>query len=64
MALEEWRRRHGVALRDWLDAWGEFEALNALGSYAHENREQTFPEFSTESICFEAARPRASAAAG
>ena len=55
MALEEWRRRHGVALRDWLDAWGEFEALNALGSYARENREQTFPEFSTESICFEAA---------
>ena len=26
MAIEHWRRQHGVALRDWLDAWGTFEA--------------------------------------
>jgi hypothetical protein len=56
MALEEWRRQHGVELRDWLDAWSEFEALNALGSYAHENPEHTFPELSTESVCYEATR--------
>jgi MutS domain V len=54
MALEEWRRKYGAELRGWLDSWGEFEALNALGSYAHENRDHTFPEFSAEGACFEA----------
>jgi DNA mismatch repair ATPase MutS len=55
MAVEQWRRQHGAELREWLEAWGEFEALNALGNYAHENRDHTFPEFSEESACFEAA---------
>ncbi|MCU1234652.1 MAG: mutS domain protein, partial [Candidatus Solibacter sp.] len=48
LAVEEWRRRHGAELREWLDAWGEFEALNALGNYAYENSDHTFPEFVVE----------------
>lgn len=54
MAIERWRLQHGVALRDWMDAWGEFEALNALANYAHENPGSTFPEFSVEETRFEA----------
>jgi ABC-type multidrug transport system fused ATPase/permease subunit len=54
MAIEHWRIEHRAALRAWLDAWAEFEALNALANYAYENAENTFPEFSTEGARFEA----------
>lgn len=54
MAIEHWRSEHGAALRVWLDAWAEFEALNALANYAYENTENTFPEFSNEGTKFEA----------
>jgi hypothetical protein len=46
MAIERWKTRHGVALRGWLEAWAEFEALSALANYAHENPDSAFPEFS------------------
>jgi hypothetical protein len=58
MAIERWRRRHRLELEDWLDAWAEFEALNALANYAHENPDSAFPEFSgglsNEAMRFEA----------
>ena len=54
MAIEQWRIEHRAALRGWLDAWAEFEALNALANYAYENPENTFPELSTEGARFEA----------
>jgi DNA mismatch repair ATPase MutS len=54
MAIEQWRIEYRAALRVWLDAWAEFEALNALANYAYENAENTFPEFSTEDTKFEA----------
>jgi hypothetical protein len=44
LAIERWKARHGEDLRTWLDAWAEFEALNALGCYAHEHPEDVFPE--------------------
>lgn len=47
MAIERWRGQHGDALKQWLEAWAEFEALNALANYAYENPDNTFPEFST-----------------
>jgi len=53
MGIENWRVQHGAALRDWLDAWGAFEALNALANYAQENRDSTFPEFSDGPACLE-----------
>ncbi len=46
MSIEAWRIKNGADLRVWLDAWAEFEALNSLATYAHENPENTFPEFS------------------
>jgi len=44
LAIERWKERHGEDLRDWLDAWAEFEALNALACYAHEHPGDVFPE--------------------
>jgi DNA mismatch repair ATPase MutS len=54
MAIERWRTRHGSELRDWLQAWSEFEALNALANYAHENPDSAFPEFSNVTARLEA----------
>jgi DNA mismatch repair ATPase MutS len=54
VAIEKWRNRHGSALRIWLHAWAEFEALNALAAYAYENPDNTFPEFSNEPARIEA----------
>lgn len=54
MATEQWRIRYGTALRDWMEAWGEFEALNSLANYARENPNSTFPEFSAAEARFEA----------
>ena len=46
MAIERWRAAHGPALRGWLDAWAEFEALNSLACYAYENPSHAFPQLS------------------
>jgi DNA mismatch repair ATPase MutS len=54
MAIEHWRMENGDALHGRLKAWAEFEALNALAGYGYENPENTFPEFSTDEVCFEA----------
>lgn len=54
MAIESWRAQHGEALPEWLDAWGEFEALNALAQYAYEHPDDTFPEFVTGDVLFDA----------
>jgi hypothetical protein len=54
MAVERWRRKHGQSLRTWLQAWAEFEALNALAAYGYENPDNTFPEFTPDAACFHA----------
>jgi len=54
MAVEQWRRAHANSLSVWLHAWAEFEALNALATYAYENPDNTFPEFASDEVCFEA----------
>ncbi|HUQ95867.1 MAG TPA: hypothetical protein VM120_29590 [Bryobacteraceae bacterium] len=53
MGIENWRSQNRDALRGWMDAWGEFEALNALAGYAYENPEYVFAELCDE-VCFEA----------
>jgi DNA mismatch repair ATPase MutS len=53
-AVESWRKRTGPAVRRWLAAVGEFEALSSLGNYAYEHPEDVFPEFVETSPCFEA----------
>jgi hypothetical protein len=54
LRIERWKIRHGRDLENWLDAWAEFEALNALGCYAHEHPEDVFPEMLDGAAEFEA----------
>jgi len=51
---EDWRRIWGPAIRRWLNAVGEMEALASLSGYCYERPRTTFPEFVTASPCFEA----------
>lgn len=44
LAVERWRLEHQESLKSWLDAWAEFEALNALACYAYEHPTFVFPE--------------------
>ena len=54
LAIEAWRKNHGHLLGDWLTALGESEALSDIAGYAYEHPEDTFPEFTDESPCFDA----------
>lgn len=42
--VERWRRASGRAVRGWLDAVGELEALSSLAGHAWENPADPFPE--------------------
>jgi DNA mismatch repair ATPase MutS len=44
-AAERWRSAHGKALRSWLHAIAEIEALLALAMYSYEHPSDPFPEF-------------------
>jgi len=39
VALDRWRAAHGKVVRDWLEALGEWEALSALATLAHDHPE-------------------------
>jgi hypothetical protein len=47
LRVEDWRRQSGSALRRWLSATGEIEALSSLASHAFEHPADVFPEIST-----------------
>jgi MutS domain V len=44
-AAERWQLEFGPAIRGWLNAVGELEALTALAGYAYEHPGDVFPEF-------------------
>jgi len=44
LAAERWRRAHGRAIREWIDALGELEALSSLAGYSYEHPLDPFPE--------------------
>ena len=52
-ALERWRRRSGPALRRWLAAVGEIEALSSFAGYHYERPDDVFPELITGPPCFD-----------
>ena len=51
-AAEAWRNAHGSAVRSWLKAIGEIEALLSLSGYSYEHPTDPFPEFLEGSPCF------------
>jgi hypothetical protein len=54
LAAERWRQTHGSAVRIWLRALGEIEALLAMAAYSYEHPADPFPEFPPSGTCFEA----------
>ena len=53
-AVERWRRHNGPAVRRWLTATGEIEALCSLACHAFEHPGDPFPEFAEEAPWLEA----------
>jgi hypothetical protein len=53
-AVEDWRRDSGPAVRRWLTAVGEIEALCSLASHAFEHPDDPFPEFAENGPWLEA----------
>lgn len=51
---EHWQRQHGPAIRGWMDAVGEFEALTSLSAFAYEHPQHVFPEFVDDAPRFDA----------
>jgi hypothetical protein len=51
-AAEAWRSAHGAAVRYWLAATGEVEALLSLSGYSYEHPADPFPEFVEGPPCF------------
>ncbi len=43
VSIARWKRQYGGAMAVWLDAWAEFETLNALATYAYEHPEDAWP---------------------
>lgn len=44
ISIAAWKRQHSAAMRSWLAAWAEFEALSALATHAFEHPDDTWPE--------------------
>jgi hypothetical protein len=53
-AAEAWRSAHGAAVRSWLNAIGEFEALLSLSAYTYEHPADPFPELIEGPPCLRA----------
>ena len=48
LQVEDWRAQSGAAVRRWLNAAGDMEALCSLASHAFEHPADPFPEFVAE----------------
>ncbi len=51
---EKWQREFGPAIRGWIEAVGEFEALTALSAFAYEHPGYGMPEFIEKGPLFDA----------
>jgi len=54
LAIEAWRKNYGPAIKTWLFALGEIEALSDLAGYAFEHPQDVFPEFTDEAPLYDA----------
>ncbi len=54
LAAERWRAEHGAAVRAWVSAAGEFEALLSLAAFHYEHPGDPFPEVVQGAPRFEA----------
>jgi DNA mismatch repair ATPase MutS len=54
LSVEQWRQHSGPAVRRWLTAAGEMEALCSFASHAFEHPADPFPEIVPDGPCLEA----------
>ena len=54
LAMDNWRANYQNDFTGWIDAWAEFEALQALAGYAFEQPGCTFPDLIDGDPVFEA----------
>lgn len=54
MRLEQWRERVRTNMTDWFKAVSETDALISLATFAHNNPEYAFPQFSEEETVMKA----------
>ena len=54
LAIERWREAHGRAVRAWLTAAAELEALSSLAAHAFLHPQDPFPELVDDGATFEA----------
>jgi DNA mismatch repair ATPase MutS len=47
-ALLQWKKEHTEALENWLEVIGEFEMLNSLANFSHNNPSFVFPTLNTD----------------
>jgi MutS domain V len=52
-AVERWRQTSGPAVRRWLSAVGELEAMLSLARHHYEHPDDVFPEVTTEATGFD-----------
>ena len=48
ISIAVWKHKHAAAMLEWLAAWAEFEALNAVATYAFEHPDDAWPELLAE----------------
>ncbi|OUL62621.1 DNA mismatch repair protein [Flavobacterium sp. AJR] len=46
--LLNWKTNHASVLEEWLNVIGEFEILNSLANFSHNNQDFVFPELNTD----------------
>ncbi|KIC01259.1 DNA mismatch repair protein [Flavobacterium sp. JRM] len=46
--LLNWKTNHASVLEEWLNVIGEFEMLNSLANFSHNNQDFVFPELNTD----------------
>lgn len=44
IGLEQWKRKSGMLIKDWLETIGEFEALSSLANIRYDNPDWTIPK--------------------
>jgi hypothetical protein len=54
IAVDRWHEAYGAAVVGWLQVVGEFEALNAIATYAYERPNDPFPVLSVDGPAYEA----------
>lgn len=52
LRVEKWQKKYGDSLKSWLSAWGEFEAVMALGVYTREHPQNAFPELLSSEVAW------------